>query len=301
MTAIVVDAAERRYKDLLKKIAEQRTSAEADNLIRYHVTGAMVDDLIGSQETRRYGTRTVDNLAEDLKAMPEFSDMVDVKRFLYWSHALHKAWTTEDLQEMAKVGFTVSHAKVLLALSDKVRPAVEKRMLAGGRVVSTRVLGDVVREVCREKLTTEEAAATGPKAPDEAAPAVEEPSAVLHETPAPSAPMKLTAPAPVPAPKPEKKEKEKSAPTEKAVTTPSEPASPLKALKGADNLLTKLMSLLPDVFIAVRETGKRGFDSDKAQKNYEKLLATVSAGLRDLSGPMEELRKEIDDQRGTGD
>jgi hypothetical protein len=170
-------------------------------------------------------------------------------------------------------------------------------MIVDGRVVSSRKLTDVIRDVCRERLTTEKDATTGPAAPAEAESAadVAEPPAI--EVPKAKAPLET--PPVIPAPK--LKGEKPAAKVEKADKTPAEPGSPLKTMKSLDKLLTKLMVEIPEAFIVIRETGKRGFDSDKAQQNYEKLLVDVGSGIANLLEPLTELKKECDDQRGTGE
>ena len=59
-------------------------------------------------------------------------------------------------------------------------------------------------------------------------------------------------------------------------------------------LLVKVTAELPDVFIAIRESEKIGFDSDKAEANFKGKKSDIKASLQALIGPLQELLKDVD-------
>ena len=69
---------------------------------------------------------------------------------------------------------------------------------------------------------------------------------------------------------------------------------PLKTMKALDKVSMRLLADIPNGFIVVRSIGKKGFDSDKAQKNFNESVANLKATLVSLQEPIAKLIEELE-------
>lgn len=277
---------ERQYNSLLARFVQIQGVIDCANLSRYHQIGGIFNEFCEGLDRQLYGSRTVQRLADDLRDRGVLSDISDPVRYLYWARSVYNFDPSFDqLQELSKHGFTVSHAKLIFSLQDDIRDKVLKAMLETERVPSTRDL--------QTQLRLEDTAAASQEA------------MTLASAPPAETPTLPPGPAPVPAPadgvkdEAEKSGKEKDAPekVEKAAKADKEaaPVSPLKTINGLEKLVSKVVLGLPDAFIAIRHVEKTGFDSDKAQANYKTALSNLRSAVKAAMEPLKEFKKLLDE------
>jgi hypothetical protein len=308
----------RTYDDILNDATALIRESESDNLIRYWRFGALVAEFCKGADRAAYGDRTIQTLASDLQSRGILSEIKDPTRHLYWSKSIHDTYRLPELKALAKEGYTVYHAKIMLSLDPAERVAIETDLKDGdGKIVSGRKLQELVKEKYRQQVsdtlkaavatpaemleqkldfsdkpaappaTVGYSSATDPDVPEsEGGPTAEERERILAERAA--KPSKADKPA-------------KLAKSEKTSSSKSDaPAeSPLKVLNQLDKVAVKLMASIPDAFIAIREAGKRGFDSDKAAANYATKLKDVRTALASLQEPIQKLLETINDEAGS--
>lgn len=300
-------AAERRYQAILEKMVKHVQSAEVNNLRRYHSIGQLFTEFVNGLDGKKYGSATVERLANDLRDHGVLSDVADQKRFLYWAKNLSDCFPDfVVLEEMSSRGFTVSHAKLLFSLSPEVRGRVERQMIQDGRMVSTRELSDLVNEVQGQlQVELSQQAAVEhrkfreePETPETAeadAPAAEEPPAEVDSPEAAEAaddggegnPELET---PTAGDRPEGVPATGAPPRERTIK------SPLKVLRAVQKVMGKVHDELPNTFIVIRETAQIGFDSDTAAERYMQQLRDVRQMAATMIEPVQELLRSIDQE-----
>jgi len=281
MTALSV--ADKTYKALLDKFAATARGGEADNLKRYHGIGELFNEFTEGVPRNAYGERTVDQLAEDLSDRGLLVDIKDGKRFLYWAKSIYDDYSdVDDLMALAEHGFTVTHAKSLFVLSDGLRAKVMAKLAhEDGTIVSTRELDSIIKEEARDKAITKIAEVSSPKAETTSGfPPVEG-----GEGPVAGTPEEAKAPE---AKKPEEKAKPANVERAEPIAIPH----PLKTLASMEKLISRAITEVPDVLIVLKEMTKRGFDSDRAQKNFKEHVANLKSALQAVIEPLQILLDE---------
>jgi hypothetical protein len=74
---------------------------------------------------------------------------------------------------------------------------------------------------------------------------------------------------------------------------PDEPTSPLKPLKLLDKTCIKALSAIPDAFKVVEYASKKGFDSERAQKNFHEEVRKLNAAIASTVDPLVALQKVL--------
>lgn len=279
-----------KYEAMLMRFTEMQQSIDCANLGRYHKIGELFDEFCAGVERNAYGDNTVQKLANDLQAQGALSDIANPVRYLYWARTIYQFDPSYDkLKELAKRGFSVTHAKLVFSLTDPVREKVLQALMSSEAVPSTRELESQLRLTASSeavKAVAELAKDTLPQAGDTVAPTTQTvPVEVTPEIPAPATPKESK---PDRAEKSEKKDKSDTPKTDAA-------AHPLKAIKALEKLVSKMIISIPDGFIAVTTAEKEGFDSDKAQKNYTTEVSNLRAAVDSAIKPLQELKSLLDD------
>ena len=294
----VLSAPERRYDALVNRIVDHCRQVEGQNLLRYHKIGSFFADFLRGLDSNRYGEATVEKLAEDLSESGALADISDHRRFLYWAKNIFD-WDPEGerLDELAKIGFTVTHAKRIFALPREIREYVEQRMIVDGRVISSRDLIELSKQASAARIA-EESAAAAREAADLRARADEEeatppaPAVAAGDDGVPAETTNIADTPPLETPEGGTRPEGASS-TGRPTIQERTIASPLKVLGGAEKLITKANSTLPDVFIVLRECERVAFDSDVAQRRYLDNLRQLDAAARSIIEPLQELVRGI--------
>ena len=285
MTAI----AERKYEALLNRFTAVQASVDGANLKRYHQMGGIFNEFCEESQRQTYGERTVQRLADDLRARGTLTDIMDPVRYLYWAKSLYDFDPTYvSLADLSSRGFTMTHAKLVFSLKDELRAKILAALMSSDKVPSTRDL--------ETQLRLEHTAAASQAALDIAA---------TSEAPVvPDTPILPPGPAPVPAPtaaagdKPEKASKPEKTTKAKESDTP---ANALKTLNQLEKTVSRMIVGIPDALLILMDVDKRGFDSDKASKNYNKLASNLRAAVNSAIEPLNELKKILDEQASSSE
>lgn len=280
-----------KYLELVQGFQEIFIDGEAANLKRYHRFGELFSDFCLGITTKKWGSRTVDTLVDDLKANGLLSTLKDPKRFMYWAKNVYDTYPDfKALESLAHKGFTVTHAKLLFSVESELLPGVTEQLIENDKVVSTRELETIIGGFSKTAALERIQQVVGESAPI----AADAPVVAAHT--APAAPTSSAAPAA----KDDKSERDdkddKPAKDKKDSAVGGDAAAhPLKTIKQVEKTASKLLATIPDAFIAVRAASKTGFDSDKAQKNYNTELANLKSSLNGMLEPIAALLKEIED------
>jgi hypothetical protein len=281
-----------KYDAILMRFQEAQQEVDASNMRRYHRIGELFDEFCGGLERQVYGDHTVQKLADDLQARGVLSDIAYPVRYLYWARTIYQFDTSyTKIEQLVKRGFSVTHAKLVFSLEDKLRERIITMLLKSEQLPSTRELETQLRL---------EASSEAAKSVSELS---KEREAVTPPTPA-DKPVAEGSPQAKPqesSGKEEKSAREPSKKESKAATSGSKDspatdaeAHPLKAIKGLEKIISKMVVAIPDGFIAVNTAEKRGFDSDKAQKNYATELSNLRSAVNGAIKPLEELKALLD-------
>ncbi len=283
MSALSV--ADKSYKALLDKFATTVRGHESDNLKRYHSIGELFNEFTSGVDRNTYGERTIDQLAEDLTERGLLGDIKDGKRFLYWAKSIYDDYSdVDDLIALAEHGFTVTHAKSLFVLDEEFRARVVARLAnPDGSIISTRELDTVIKEEARGKAIESVAkiATSAKEAPSGFPPAEGEGEGPVAGTPVEESSKAAT-----------KAKEESKKPASVARAEPAAIPHPLKTLSSMEKLISRAITEVPDVLIVLKEMSKRGFDSDKAQKNFKEHVANLKAALQSVIEPLQILLEE---------
>lgn len=292
--ANALSTADAAYSKLLKQFVTASQSGELANLSRYHDFGRLFDTFCEGMERAAYGERKVEVLIEDLTGAGIFREGEDARRRLYWARGVYRTYPDfETLAQLGERGFTVTHLKALLAVSDGIREKAQSLLLKGGKVIPTREFIEGVQNLCKESVrdTARIATAVSPSAPERA------PDEVVF-TPEDSLDSLFdggpTATAEVP---------NQGAPIPAAATSSDRvrEAGPTsqKPIKTMESTIIKATSLVPDVVVAVRGRAREGFDSEPARRKFYEQLNNLKVGIRDLMQPLQVLLSDIDDELGS--
>lgn len=312
--------AERRYESLVSKIVGQVSNIECANLKRYHTIGTLVTEFMSGLESRRYGSATVEKLAEDLSNAGALESIKNPVRFLYWAKALSDAYTDfAALEELGSRGFTVSHAKRLFALSPEIREAVQQRMIDGGRVVSTRVLDDLIGEITTARVTADASAAIEDNrrrregGEDEATPA-EDGGVVNAGVPSDEGDAGTDGVNATPdarddsedgggdgVPVADTPERPEGVPATGRPARERRISNPVKVVSSFDKAITRANSMVSDVFIALGETAQEGFVRDSMFERWNEGLRSTRASAQVLRDALTELINSIDGEVGAAE
>ncbi len=304
-------APERRYQTLIAKLAERCSNNNKVNLKLYHGYGEIFAEFLNGLSADKYGSASVDQLAQDLcakGAVPSgiAAEPTSLKRYLYWSKSIYDSYPDfHRLEELSDLGFTVTHAKKLFSLSRELREVVESRMIVDGRVVSTRQFEAIVDEVSQRAIADNSAAAAQAAAAARTAPA-EAAAAPAEDVAEDGAdgddeggtdnepgPAEVAAAAPA---------QNTAAPQTGRPTNPAqEIANPIKVIKETEKAVTRANAKLPDAFIAVRQIGQTGFDSEAAHSRYLEQLRNTRTAVQAFLEPAQELLRNIDSELGAAE
>lgn len=292
-----LSAPDRRYNALVDRIATACQQVEGANLRRYHKIGSLFSEFVRGLDSRRYGSATVERLAEDLQSRGILVEVNRPTRLLYWAKNISDAYEETQLDALAERGFTVSHAKQLFALTPELREEVEKNMIVDGRVVATRRLADLVTQANQKMVThaSQQAAAAAAddrqareeQANDSATAEAEESAEAADQSEAadvPTVEVADDAQAPV-----------EANPRQQTPVTPRERtvSNPLKVIRDLEKHITKVNLTIPDAFIVVRESAQIGFDSDAAHNRYVEQLRNARVAANGMLEPLQELLNTI--------
>lgn len=288
--AVIVPEKDIKYETVLERFAKVQSLIDNANMERYHKIGEIFNDFCDGIERNSYGDNTVQKLADDLQVRGVLSDIVNPVRYLYWARGIYAFDPSyKKLAELSKRGFTVTHAKMIFSLDEKIRGKMLLAFLSSDQVPSTRELEPQIRllnvsSAAQEvhALATDPTPAAPVAAPDVAPAAASVPAA------APASTGMVDAPAPTDKP-------DAASKVGKVEREDDTPVSPLKSLNMLEKLVSKVVIGIPDAFIAIRTAEKKGFDSDKAQKNYATLLSNLRSAVSATVEPLAELQKLLDE------
>lgn len=280
------------YDTLKAGVADKLSAIERNSLETLWHIGDSVDTFCKGVARNNYGAKTIQNLATDLQEMGYLSDIPDPTRFLYWAKAIRETYTVDSIRGMIDYGYTVFHAKLLLSLNPDQRKLIDKKMFKeDGTIISGNQLRELIKtelkaeikdaaiEAVTEAITAREAPTLDKQA---GAPKAQSEDLFVADAPEPGKELET----PKPDPKPE-------------AATRSEPDTPpnaLKTLRSVEKAATKILAEIPSAFIVLRSMGQRGFDSDRAQQNYNAVVTEMKTSLADILEPIQELLREIEEQ-----
>lgn len=305
--------ADRRYEAILEKMEQSFRKTEVSNLKHYHKLGQHVSEFILGQETSKYGSATVERLAADLQERKVLESIRDPRRFLYWAKNVYDFDPSfERLAELASMGFTVTHAKIMYAASDEMREAMQAELIQDGKVISSRALQELCKELGNRMITAsaqsaaeqariaresgdadyeeedEEVAADAAEAAEEAVgEAIENVSGVENVAGEAEQAQEAARDDGIP---------EGAGRTGRPTVPDRQVGNPLKTLSNVEKGLTKANSEIPNAFIVLRETAQVGFDSDAAQRRYVERLTALKSTLQGIQEPLQELLINVDQE-----
>lgn len=298
------------YQAVVAEFDAAIKTAEVDHLSTIWKLGQLVNTFMRHADRGKYGDHSIQTLADDLRERGRDLGVQNLARYLYYAKQVADTYTLAQITEMVDLGYTRTHARMLLALKPEEREAVQAQMLDGrGRLVSTEATRQLILGVRRQTAGTsveslgqeddEEAeTATSPEKADpkplvggETYVASEEGDGGQKETkPEDKKPEEKA---------PEKKKEEKpAAKPEKEKESYQIKGSPLKIVEKFDTKITRLTTDMADIFILVREVGKKGFDSDVVNTKYKQALMALNGDLKNLAQVIEKIRPVIDDELG---
>lgn len=304
--------ADTQYKGFLTKIQDCARSIERSRLLSVWDLGSMVHAFFEAQDRAIYGSRTIHTLVDDLRKSGCDLGVKDTVRFLYWAKSIAVNYDRDQLTELVSHGFTFTHAKMLLAVDDAVRIEVSKQLFdENGRIIPTDATEALIKSVWRRNImdkaaeSAKEAELAAVRSDEE----VSEPGDIqMTQASTDDGPIngfelnKAKGKEPAPAAEPAKPKESKEAKPEKAKATkddaPALKGSPLKIIGKYDTLLMKATAEAADVFIAIRETSKRGYDSDTAQKKFLDTVRDLRGAANNLRSILDEIVKVADDECG---
>jgi hypothetical protein len=252
-------------------------TVETSALVTEWMLGGIVASFVEAQGTKKYGNRSIQTLADDLQAKGVLTDHRYPVRILYLAKQLHEKLTKEKLAAYVDRGITRTHVRALLSLPDGTVEDVMEQLFTDGKVVSTREAREIIeREATVAKAKEVEATVQAVK---EEAKAEEAPMFVASEEPEGDDPAKT------PKPKAEKPKPSAAEPTTKV--------GALKAIKDFDKSAEKTLSQVAAALEALHFAGKKGFDSDKAQKNFRTSVSNCTHLVTTLLKVLPELQEQM--------
>jgi hypothetical protein len=262
----------------------------------------LFNEFIDGIGSRRYGDATVDQLAADLKERELLPGVDDTRRFLYWAKNFFDAYPdVARIDDLVKIGFTITHAKPLFSLDRETREAITPLLIRDGRMVSTRDLREILAAHGQQKLkdraekavqdykeaVAEPVEELTPPTDDEPTPAADDDELEPADTPTGDEPATDETPA---APRAERPARARTTPTVRERTV----RNPMKILNSVEKSLMKVAAAIPDTFIVLRESAQIGFDSEVAQQKYLTCLRALKAAAQVVMEPLMELVRNVD-------
>jgi hypothetical protein len=289
--AEVVRDPESEYQACLEKAVQYTQSLQLGHLDYYWQIGELVVSYIEycGDEHSRAG---LERLAHDLQTrIPGATFGITT---LYCARSIHLSYKREDLTPMVHKGVVIGHLKILNQFDDdSVKAQITSKMYGpDGKAISVKELDELVQQHRKEsaKKSVEVALdkVKADKAPAPVKPTPPKGGAVQDHEPdsdAPDAGQPETAGPPKP--------DDGKTGSRGATPTKEFSQSPLKVLKGIDNVAIKLVAQAGDVFIAINEAVKVGFDSDRAQENYKLAFSSAQSSLIEVQEVVTKLVAEM--------
>jgi hypothetical protein len=292
------------YGQLLSHLISQVTASEGVYLLRYYQMGRLFSEFCEGLDVGRYGRgASVQLLADDLQRNGVLTQLRDPQRALYFARALYVLHPNlEQLMDMGKLGYTVSHAKLVAACKPELREAALTQAMVDGRYVTVPTLSAVVARLHEQAQVA---------APEREADAGDEGFTPVADVPivdagprhTPLADVDAEIPIPadtpgnpeLPTPTPEARPDGATTNTIQERTRP-----PGRTLDGIEKLLDKLTSAIPDVFIVLRESAQIGTDSEAQQRRYMDRLREISGSSKTVRDTLIALIEEIDGEIDAG-
>jgi hypothetical protein len=250
-------------------------TVETSALVTEWMLGGIVASFVEAQGTKKYGNKSIQTLADDLQAKGVLTDHRYPVRILYLAKQLHEKLTKEKLAAYVERGITRTHVRALLSLPDGTVEDVMEQLFTDGKVVSTREAREIIeREATVAKAKEVEATVQAVK---EEAKAEEAPMFVASEEPEGSEPAKT--------PKAEKPKPSAAEPTTKV--------GALKAIKDFDKSAEKTLSQVAAALEALHFASKKGFDSNRANKNFRTSVSNCTHLVTTLLKVLPELQEQM--------
>jgi len=276
--SVSVPTADQNYLALLQRFLDLFHAGQARAIQVMHKMGAHVDEFMKEQEengAKKYGAKTLDKLIEDL----ESKGVAGCGRSsLYHCRKIFLIMKEADIDLLAARGYTTSHVKALLPLSDELRERIQCEMVdkASNTVIPLPVLELKIRDAQMEVKRADAKDATDPtdkvKA-DAAAGPVNDKDRMDEGGTDPSQENGYTGSDGKAAPGADGNKELKAGEGGKApagATTKGKDysAPPLAAVKAFSKVCDQFVTLVPGVTKSCREVTKIGFDSGKAAENW---------------------------------
>lgn len=244
----VTAQATKSYDDVVDQAANLIRNVETSALVAEWALGDIVANFVAAQGTRTYGTKSVQTLADDLQAKGVLTDHCYPVRILYLAKQLREKFAQEEIAAFVSRGVTRTHVRALLSVPDGTVEEVMEKLFTEGKIVSTREARDIIeREATIAKAKEVEATVHEKTA--------EAPMFVASEDPTEEAPTTKT----------EKTVPDKPKPS---ASEPTTKVGALKAVKDFDKSAEKTLSQVAAALEAIHFAEKKGFDSDRANKNF---------------------------------
>lgn len=277
-----------KYTETKAQIIAEIGLAGKNVIGHYHAVGNIVSNYVKTAE-KKYGSKLIQLMSEDLSNDPRLAGIQDVSRFLYWSKSFYERFQDLDaVMEMASKGFTISHAKVLLSADlDQSYALVNKMFNEDGKIVPVAKLQLIAKEEkinqIQEKIV-EVVNSTTDATPEEqlAKQGVEQPV---------SKPVSSTTP-----------EQAKSEPSNKVPKEPTKPKSedtatssksPIASIKEYNKHAEKALDSIGSVIIAIGTVNKNDSMGEKAYKNWQEQLRFANQLTISLLESLDALHKKL--------
>lgn len=267
---------DQNYLALVDRFLALHRAGQARAIQVMHRMGAYVDEFMKEQEengAKKYGAKTLDKLIEDLQ-----SKGVDCARSsLYHCRKIYTIMKEADIELLANRGYTTSHVKALLPLSDELREKIQCEMVdtASNTVIPLNILELKIRDAQMEVKRADANEATDPASKVQADAAKGPAGQDLFNEGGtdPSQENGYTGADGKAAPgadgNPELKAGEGGkAPAGATAGAKDYSAPPLTAVKAMAKVCDQFVTLVPGVTKSCREVVKIGFDSPKAAENW---------------------------------
>lgn len=261
------------YENVVEQAAKLIRNVETSALVAEWALGDIVAEFVKAQGTKTYGSKTIQTLADDLQAKGVLTDHRYPVRILYLAKQLREKFTQEKLAAYVERGVTRTHVRALLSIPDGTVEQVMEQLFTDGKVVSTREARDIIdREANIAKA--------------------KEVEATVHATKE-EAPMFVAAEETEGEPNPTKTEKAKAEKPKPTASEPTTKVGALKSIKDFDKAAEKTLSGVAAALEAIHFAQKKGFDSDKAQKNFRTSVSNCTHLVTSLLKVLPELQEQM--------
>lgn len=271
-TEVIEQTADQLYLSLLERFLALHRAGQARAIQVMHRMGAYVDEFMQEQEengAKKYGAKTLDKLIEDLQGKG-----IDCARSsLYHCRKIFTIMKEADIELLANRGYTTSHVKALLPLSDELREKIQCEMVdtTSNTVIPLSILELKIRDAQMDVRRSAADDATDPAAQvqsDAARGPVRDLSG-LDPAQENGYTGEDGGQAPGADGNPELKTGEGGgAPAGASTGAKDYSAPPLTAVKAMSKICDQFVTLVPGVTKSCREVSKVGFDSAKAAENW---------------------------------